>query len=75
MGFRFTAESLALELNVTGWVKNLRDGRVEIIAEAETENLERFLVRIKESFSSYINNVDIEHSDASGKFKEFKVEF
>lgn len=75
VGFRFTAESLALELNVTGWAKNLRDGRVEIIAEAEEENLERFLARIKESFSSYINNFDIERSDASGKFKEFSVEF
>ena len=75
VGFRFTAESLALELNVIGWVKNLRDGRVEITAEAEEENLERFLVKIKESFSRYINNVDIERSDAGGKFKEFTVEF
>ncbi len=75
VGFRFTAESLALELNVTGWVKNLGDGRVEIIVEAEEEILKNFLGRIKESFSRYINDIDIEWRDATGEFKEFNIEF
>ncbi len=34
VGFRFTAESIANDLGVTGWVKNSRDGGVEIVAEA-----------------------------------------
>jgi len=32
VGFRFTAEDLARQNNLTGWVKNLADGRVEIVA-------------------------------------------
>jgi len=75
VGFRFTAESTAIELGVTGWVKNLRDTRVEIVAEAEEDVLENFLERIKEYFSRYINSVDIEWSEATGKFKEFTIEF
>jgi acylphosphatase len=75
IGFRFTAESLALELNVSGWVRNLGDGRVEIVAESEEEVLEKFLERIKEYFSRYIHNVDIEWAEASGRFKEFTIEF
>ena len=35
VGFRFTAETMAVESGIQGWVKNLGDGRVEIMAEAE----------------------------------------
>jgi len=75
VGFRFTAESIAIELGITGWVKNLRDGGVEIVAEAEEEVLEKFLERIKEYFSRYLHNVDIEWSETTSKFKEFTIEF
>ncbi len=75
VGFRFTAESIAIELGITGWVKNLGDGGVEIVAEAEEEVLEKFLERIKEYFSRYLHNVDIEWSEATSKFKEFTIEF
>ena len=75
VGFRFTAENIAIELGITGWVKNLGDGRVEIVAEAEEEVLEKFLERIKEYFSRYIHNVDSEGNEATDKFREFSVEF
>lgn len=42
VGFRFTAESIANDLGVTGWAKNLRDGGVEITAEAEEDVLKDF---------------------------------
>jgi acylphosphatase len=44
--FRASAESTARRLGLTGWVRNLRDGRVELIAcgeEAQLEELERWL--------------------------------
>ena len=39
VGFRFTTEDIASELGVCGWVKNLGDGRVEVVVEAEEELL------------------------------------
>ncbi len=39
VGFRFTTQDLARELMVSGWVKNLREGRVELLAEAEEGTL------------------------------------
>ena len=75
VGFRFTAEDLAQELEVAGWVKNLRDGRVEIVAEAEEDILIDFLTRVSRHFSNYIQDVDAEWLDATGRFKEFGVEF
>lgn len=75
VGFRFTVERLAGELDIAGWVKNLDDGRVEIVAEAEEKDLQEFLAKIKQHLSRYIKEVDIEWLKASGEFKDFAIEF
>ncbi len=75
VGFRFTAESIANDLGVTGWVKNSRDGGVEIVAEAEEDTLKDFLERINKYFARYIQDVNIEWFSATGEFKEFGIEF
>ncbi len=75
VGFRFTAEDIARDLGVTGWVKNLRDGRVEIVAEAQEDTLKDFLERMSKYFSRYIQDVDIEWSAAKGELKDFGISF
>ena len=75
VGFRFTAEDIARELEVTGWVKNLRDGRVEVAAEAEEERLKEFLEKINQYFSRYIQDADIQWLAATGEFKDFGINF
>ena len=44
VGFRFTLQQIAKELNVVGWVKNLKDGRVELLAESDEDTLKELLV-------------------------------
>ena len=75
VGFRFTAEDVAQDLEVTGWVKNLRDGGVEVVAEAEEERLKEFLERINKYFSRYIQDADIQWLPAAGEFKDFGIKF
>ena len=75
VGFRFTADRLASELGLTGWVKNLRDGRVEIIAEGEENALNDFLQRIKKRMEPYITGVDLGWQEPTGKFNNFDVAF
>ncbi|MFH1269861.1 MAG: acylphosphatase [Candidatus Omnitrophota bacterium] len=75
VGFRFTAEKIAREMGVTGWVKNMRDGRVEITAEAEEETLKDFLEKINGYFSVYIRDADTQWLAATGEFKDFGIEF
>lgn len=75
VGFRFTAEDIAHELGVTGWVQNLRDGRVELVAEAEEAVLQEFLSRIEQHFRGYIHNQDTSWQPASGEFEDFAVKF
>ena len=73
VGFRYTAERLALSLKLTGWVKNLPDGRVEIICEGERSDIETFLQRLSDIFKIYIKDADMEWGRASGDFDTFDV--
>jgi len=75
VGFRFTARSIAEEFGVSGWVKNLGDSRVEILAEAPEETLKKFLDKITQYFSRYIQDTEIEWQPASGEFKDFTIAF
>ncbi|MCM8758030.1 MAG: acylphosphatase [Candidatus Omnitrophica bacterium] len=75
VGFRYTAESIAQDLGVKGWVRNLRDGRVELVAEQEEEILKEFLERIKKYFSSYIKDIQIDWQQPTGEFEDFEIRF
>jgi acylphosphatase len=75
VGFRFTAVDIARELAVVGWVRNLPDGRVEILAEAEEGVLKDFLSRINQEFSRYIQDTEAQWQDATDKFTYFGIEF
>ena len=43
VGFRFFAQEIANQLNLKGWVKNLDDGQVELVAEGNEKNLKELL--------------------------------
>ena len=43
IGFRYTVQDIAASLKICGWVKNLIDGRVEVLAQAEEDILGGFL--------------------------------
>lgn len=76
VGFRMTAEETAQRLGVAGWVKNLRDGRVEVVAEAEEATLEQFLATIRNgSMKNFIDHVEISWSNASETFSEFEIRY
>jgi len=75
VGFRFTAQRIAGELKITGWARNLGDGRVEIKAEAEEGNLQNFLSQINNSFNRYIQDTEINWEPATGEFRDFRIRF
>ena len=76
VGFRITAEETARSLGVVGWVTNLRDGRVELIAEADQATLERFLEEIRSGpMKNFITQVEISWSSATETFDEFEIRY
>ena len=76
VGFRFTTEQIALSLGMTGWVKNLPDGRVEVMAEGEEAKLVGFLEKIRNGpMKPYIRGVAAEWEEAKGEFRDFGIHF
>ncbi len=75
VGFRYTAERTALSLNITGWVKNLEDGRVEVVCEGDAAALNKFSDRIKDIFGAYIRDVSMEPQMPTGEFEGFDIMF
>ena len=76
VGFRYTAERIARHFVVTGYVRNLADGNVELSAEGEEAILKDFLKAICGSpMNPYIREAREEWSEALGQFKEFGIAF
>lgn len=76
IGFRYTAERLALEEGLVGWVKNLPDGRVELVCEGSRRKAEELLERIRQSaLGPHIRGATVAWEKPTGEFSEFRVEF
>ena len=75
VGFRFTAQRLAEALEVKGWVKNLPDGTVQLVAEGSEDGLNNLLTRLKEHFERVIEDARIAWQEPSGNFNEFRIAF
>ncbi|MFC2142831.1 acylphosphatase [Candidatus Aenigmatarchaeota archaeon] len=73
VSFRSFTHSVANNLSINGWVKNLPQGAVEIIAEGDDDKIEKFISEIKQGPSaSQVDDVIIEWEDPKGD-KEFKI--
>ena len=73
VGFRYTTQGMARDFQVTGYVKNLPDGRVELVAEGEAGELGRFVARIGEVMSQHIRDAKAQDSPATGEFGRFGI--
>lgn len=73
--FRGTSESLAQKYNVKGWVRNLPDASVEMVAEAPKEDLDNFLADLKKEFKPNITSITKQENQYSGKYQNFKITF
>ncbi len=75
VGFRFTVQRIARNLGVCGWVKNLFDNDVEVVAEAEQLVVDTFLEKIRDSFSRYIVDEQIQISQPVQRLNNFEIRF
>jgi acylphosphatase len=60
VGFRFTSAHLARGFDVAGHVRNLSDGRVELVAEGHSAEIDDFLQAIQDAMGRYIRDVTVE---------------
>ena len=75
MGFRFTAEHIARNYNVTGFARNLPDGTVEVVAEGERKEVEDFIGTMEIRMSRHIRNREIQWLEYRGNIRGFGIRF
>jgi acylphosphatase len=73
VGFRATAATIARRYPVRGWVRNLSDGRVELLAEGDAESVELLLADIRERMADCISNEEIHEREPDGSLVGFRI--
>ena len=76
IGFRFITVRIAKQYEVSGFVRNLFDGRVEVVAEGDREVVKSFIDAIcSSSLRDYIRNVEKHWEPATEEYEKFEVRF
>jgi len=76
VGFRYFTIRKARELEISGWVKNTHDGKVEFVAEGEEWQLKDFTEQVKVGPShSSVRGIEVKEEGYQNEFKEFEVRF
>ena len=72
VGYRASTRRLAYQLGLKGWVRNLRDGKVEILVEGSEEMIE-ILIQwcYRGPTSANVRKVNLEKTEATGEFHDF----
>jgi acylphosphatase len=74
--FRGETQDEAVRHGVTGWVRNLRDGRVEAVFEGEEEDVERLVEFCRRGpFGARVTRVDVFQGGYTGEFRDFQVRY
>jgi len=74
VGFRYTVKVLAQGFELTGIVRNLADGRVELVAEGSREEMKAFKSAIQESeLGSFIRNEEVHWATAKNEYRGFEI--
>ncbi len=72
--FRDHTRRWAYSLGLTGWVKNLWDGRVEVLAEGEKEKIEDLISRLRQGPPlAQVHNVEITWEEYRDEFEDFRI--
>ena len=74
VGFRYTAKTVATGFEITGTIRNLPDGRVELLAEGPPPELEAFRPALRdEGLAGFIRDEQVSWSDAKNEFRGFDI--
>ncbi len=75
VGFRYTVRQIAASFAVTGYVRNLPDGRVQLVVEGREQEIQRFLAEVQSHLGRYIAEIQATVSPATAAFSGFEIRF
>jgi acylphosphatase len=74
VGFRWTVKNVARGFDVTGWVRNLTDGRVELLVQGEADEVDAFLEAVADSeLKGHIKKVDVHPVSNVAPMRGFEI--
>ena len=73
VGFRYTTRNIAGRFAVAGFVRNLSDGRVELVVEGKDAEIDAFVGEIKVTLSPNIEDVTMETMVSTGEYDSFSI--
>src|SRR5438105_4164860 len=74
VGFRYTAQHLAKDFAVAGYVRNLPNGDVELVAEGAAEQVNAFLTAVSRQMAGYIEQTFVQDVEP-GRYKAFHIRY
>ncbi len=75
VGFRYSARQIAGDYRVAGFVRNLADGRVQLVIEGEADQLDRMLRELDRAMRGHIRETQMTCRPATGEFDVFRIAF
>ena len=75
VGFRYKTLQVAKEFDLSGYVRNLADGRVQLEAEGDPGEVEAFVAEVKDRLSVFIRKTEISEDHRKPVFKGFTIAF
>ncbi len=75
VGFRYTTQRIAASYAVAGFVENLPDGRVKVVAEGQSAEVEVFLDDVASAMAGCVSGSDVSWRRPTGEFDGFRVRF
>jgi acylphosphatase len=74
VSFRYHTRLVAISLGITGWVRNLPNGSVEVLGEGTTESMREFIQFLRQGpLGARVDSIDMTERDASGDYHSFQI--
>ena len=73
VGFRYSTLQVAKEFEVTGFVRNLADGRVQLEIEGGAAEIDAFIAAVEEKMHGYIRKTERSRSRRAAEFAGFTI--
>jgi len=75
VGFRYQTLQIAKEFEVSGYVMNLVDGRVQMEAEGFEDEINAFISELEDRLDGYIRNTEVRSTRRASQFRGFDIRY
>jgi acylphosphatase len=75
VGFRYTAHSIARQYRVSGHVRNLPDGTVEMLVQGAPADIDNYIQDVQQEFAGHIRETQIEPAPVNPRYRSFEIAF